>query len=141
MEFPRRPDMSDNMYFGVNSGFNTWENYPVFPTRLKKDDNLGLADAVTSSILSTGNLRLLLLVRCLNFVSLIADTGLLCFCRSHRPPEEVVLQHTTGESWKFVNKYLILSTWNLWLPIFQIGGVAMTGGLVAAVEERLVFLS
>lgn len=56
MEFPRRPDMSDGMYYGGNGGLNMWENYPVFPTRLKKDDNLGLADAVTSSILSTGNL-------------------------------------------------------------------------------------
>lgn len=48
--------MSDGMYYGGNGGLNMWENYPVFPTRLKKDDNLGLADAVTSSILSTGNL-------------------------------------------------------------------------------------
>ena len=56
LEFPRRPDMPDDMYFGVSGGLNTWENYPVFPTRLKKDDNLSLADAVVSSILSTGNL-------------------------------------------------------------------------------------
>lgn len=53
-EFPRRPDMSDGLYLGVNGGLNMWDNYPVFPTRLKKDEKLGLAEAITSSILSTG---------------------------------------------------------------------------------------
>lgn len=87
MEFPRRPDMSDGMYYGGNGGLNTWENYSVFPTRLKKDDNLGLADAITSSILSTGRI----------------DLQRKLFC-----------------------------------SIQLIGGVAVTGGLVAAVEERVL---
>lgn len=87
LEFPRRPDMPDDMYFGVSGGLNTWENYPVFPTRLKKDDNLSLADAVVSSILSTGRI----------------DLQRKLFC-----------------------------------SIQLTGGVALTGGLVAAVEERVL---
>ncbi|WOL05141.1 actin-related protein 9 isoform X1 [Canna indica] len=58
MEFPRRPDMTDNLYLGVNNGMNMWDNYPVLPSRPKKDDKLGLAEAITSSILSTGRLDL-----------------------------------------------------------------------------------
>lgn len=88
MEFPRRPDMPDGTYpAGVNSGPNMWENYPIFPTRIKKDDKLGLAEAVTSSILSTGRI----------------DLQRKLFC-----------------------------------SIQLIGGVALTAGLVAAVEERVL---
>ncbi|XP_010904571.1 actin-related protein 9 [Elaeis guineensis] len=87
LEFPRRPDMSDGLYLGVNGGLNMWDSYPVFPTRLKKDEKLGLAEAITSSILSTGRL----------------DLQRKLFC-----------------------------------SIQLIGGVAMTSGLVAAVEERVL---
>lgn len=45
--------MSDGLFLGGNGGLNMWENYPVIPTR-PKEENLGLAEAVTSSILSTG---------------------------------------------------------------------------------------
>ncbi|RWW01567.1 hypothetical protein GW17_00035390 [Ensete ventricosum] len=48
MEFPRRPDMSDGLYLGVNSGLNMWDNYSMLPSRPKKDDKLGLAEAITS---------------------------------------------------------------------------------------------
>ncbi|URD72445.1 Actin-related protein [Musa troglodytarum] len=58
MEFSRRPDMSDGLYLGVNSGLNMWDNYSMLPSRPKKDDKLGLAEAITSSILSTGRLDL-----------------------------------------------------------------------------------
>ncbi|XP_068645784.1 actin-related protein 9 isoform X2 [Aristolochia californica] len=58
MEFPRRPDVSDGFYANVNGGLNMWESYPVFPSRLKREDNLGLAEAITSSILSTGRIDL-----------------------------------------------------------------------------------
>ncbi|PKA66428.1 Actin-related protein 9 [Apostasia shenzhenica] len=54
MEFNRRPEMSDGMYLGGNGGISLWENYQAYPTRLKKDDDVGLADAITTSILSTG---------------------------------------------------------------------------------------
>lgn len=87
LEFPRRPDMSDGLYLGVNGGLNMWENYLVFPTRLKKDEKLGLAEAITSSILSTGRL----------------DLQRKLFC-----------------------------------SIQLIGGVALTVGLVTAVEERVL---
>lgn len=53
MEFPRRPDTSDGMYHG---GLPLWDNYPVYSTKLKKDDKLGLAEAIASSILSTGRI-------------------------------------------------------------------------------------
>lgn len=55
LEFPRRADMSDGLFLSGNGGLNMWENYPVFPTR-PKEDNLGLAEAVTSSILLTGRI-------------------------------------------------------------------------------------
>ncbi|XP_020261397.1 actin-related protein 9 isoform X2 [Asparagus officinalis] len=73
MEFPRRPDMSDGMYYGSTGGLNIWDNYPVFP-RLKRDDNLGLADAITSSILSTGRIDLQRKLFC--SIQLIGGVGL-----------------------------------------------------------------
>ncbi|XXG84923.1 hypothetical protein AAC387_Pa11g0123 [Persea americana] len=86
LEFPRRPDMSDGLFLGGNGGLNMWENYPVIPTR-PKEENLGLAEAVTSSILSTGRI----------------DLQRKLFC-----------------------------------SIQLIGGVALTHGLEAAVEERVL---
>jgi actin-related protein 8 len=42
-------------YAGGNAGVGIWDSYyPVYPTRLKKYDNVGLAEAIVSSILSTG---------------------------------------------------------------------------------------
>lgn len=55
MEFPRRPDMADSFYPSGNGGLNMWD-YHIFPRRLKKDEKLGLAEAITNSILSTGNI-------------------------------------------------------------------------------------
>ncbi|KAK9160786.1 hypothetical protein Syun_007127 [Stephania yunnanensis] len=86
-EFPRRSDISDNLFLGGNGGLSMWENYPIFPTRLKKEDNLGLAEAITSSILSTGRI----------------DLQRKLFCSIH-----------------------------------LIGGVALTNGLVAATEDRVL---
>ncbi|KAF9600352.1 hypothetical protein IFM89_008523 [Coptis chinensis] len=86
MEFPRRPDMPDGLFLNANGGLSMWDNYPVLPTRLKKDNNLGLEEAITSSILSTGRI----------------DLQRKLFCSIH-----------------------------------LIGGVALTGGLVAVVEDRL----
>ncbi|KAJ3706303.1 hypothetical protein LUZ61_010008 [Rhynchospora tenuis] len=46
-------------YAGGNVGLGIWDSYyPVYPTRLKKYDNVGLAEAIVSSILSTGRIDL-----------------------------------------------------------------------------------
>ncbi|KAJ0970294.1 hypothetical protein J5N97_023171 [Dioscorea zingiberensis] len=87
MDYTRRPDMPDGLYYGGNGGLNMWDNYPLYQTRLKKEVNLGLAEAITSSILSTGRLD---------------------------------LQR------------------KLFVSIQLIGGVALTSGLVATVEERVL---
>ncbi|CAL5347373.1 unnamed protein product [Camellia sinensis] len=54
MEFPRRSDMSDGLYSSLNSGFPMWDSYSFFQTKPKKEDCIGLAEAITKSILSTG---------------------------------------------------------------------------------------
>lgn len=53
-EYSRRPDLPDNVYPGVNVNFPMWDSYPVYATKPKKEENVGLAEAITSSILSTG---------------------------------------------------------------------------------------
>ncbi|KAK1289757.1 Actin-related protein 9 [Acorus calamus] len=87
LEFPRKVDNTDGLFLGGNGGLSAWENYSVFPTRLKEEYNLGLADAITKSILSTGRID---------------------------------LQR------------------KLFTSIQLAGGVALTSGLVAAVEERVL---
>lgn len=54
MEIPRRADMSDGFFPGISGGLPMWDSYPVFQNKPKKEDNIGLADAITKSILSTG---------------------------------------------------------------------------------------
>ncbi|KAL5214805.1 hypothetical protein ABZP36_003957 [Zizania latifolia] len=49
---------SDSLYPSGNGGFGMWDSYPMFPTRLKKFDNIGLVEAIISSILSTGRIDL-----------------------------------------------------------------------------------
>ena len=46
--------MPDGYYPGINVGLPMWDNYPVFTTKPKKEETVGLAEAITSSILSTG---------------------------------------------------------------------------------------
>ncbi|KAF6153224.1 hypothetical protein GIB67_036570 [Kingdonia uniflora] len=58
MDFPRRPDMSDGLFVGLNGGLSMGDHYSAFPTRMKKEDNLGLAEAISKSILSTGKGRI-----------------------------------------------------------------------------------
>ncbi|KMZ70546.1 Actin-related protein 9 [Zostera marina] len=53
-----RSENSDNMYLGSNSGTTMWDGYPIFPTRNKWMDKVGLAEAITSSILSAGRIDL-----------------------------------------------------------------------------------
>lgn len=54
MEFPRRSEFSDGLFPNVNVGLPMWDNYPVFANKPKKEEKVGLAEAITSSILSTG---------------------------------------------------------------------------------------
>lgn len=54
MEFPRRNDMSDNLFPGLGGGLPMWDTYQFFQNKPKKEDNIGLAEAITKSILSTG---------------------------------------------------------------------------------------
>lgn len=43
------------MDFPGGSAFPMWESYPIFQTKPKKEDNIGLAEAITKSILLTGD--------------------------------------------------------------------------------------
>jgi len=61
LEYPRRPDMSDGLFPGINVGYPMWESYPIFPSKPKKEEKIGLAEAITSSILSTGKIHVQLL--------------------------------------------------------------------------------
>ncbi|KAE9619195.1 putative Actin family [Lupinus albus] len=87
IDFSRRSDMSDTFYPNFNGGLPMWESYPVFSTKPKKDEKVGLAEAITNCILSTGRI----------------DIQRKLFC-----------------------------------SIQLIGGVALTSGLVPAVEERVL---
>ncbi|OIV90651.1 hypothetical protein TanjilG_01732 [Lupinus angustifolius] len=89
IDFSRRSDMSDTFYPNFNGGLPMWESYPVFSSKPKKEEKVGLAEAITNCILSTGRI----------------DIQRKLFC-----------------------------------SIQLIGGVALTSGLVPAVEERLVLI-
>ncbi|KAL3506082.1 hypothetical protein ACH5RR_031464 [Cinchona calisaya] len=78
---------TEGFYPGTTAGFPMWESYPVFQARLKKEDNIGLAEAITKSILSTGRI----------------DLQRKLFCSMQ-----------------------------------LIGGVALTDGLIPAMEERVL---
>uniref|UniRef100_A0ACD5V0C5 Uncharacterized protein n=1 Tax=Avena sativa TaxID=4498 RepID=A0ACD5V0C5_AVESA len=41
-----------------NGGLGAWDSYQMLPTRLKKFDNIGLIEAIVSSVLSTGRVDL-----------------------------------------------------------------------------------
>ncbi|XP_051127803.1 actin-related protein 9 isoform X2 [Andrographis paniculata] len=86
-DFSRRSDMSDGYFSGGGGYFPMWDNYPIFHSKPKKQDCIGLADAITKSILSTGRI----------------DLQRKLFCSMQ-----------------------------------LIGGVAMTEGLISAVEERVL---
>ncbi|CAK7327227.1 unnamed protein product [Dovyalis caffra] len=58
LEYPRRPDMSDGLFPGINVGYPMWESYPIFSSKPKKEEKVGLAEAITSSILSTGKIHI-----------------------------------------------------------------------------------
>lgn len=55
MEFPRRTDMSDGFYPGISGGMPMWDSFPIFQNKSKKEYKIGLADAISKSILSAGN--------------------------------------------------------------------------------------
>ncbi|KAI4368398.1 hypothetical protein MLD38_016957 [Melastoma candidum] len=86
-DYPRRPDVPDSLYPGINAGMPMWDSFPVFQTKPLKEEKVGLAEAITKSILSTGRI----------------DLQRKLFC-----------------------------------SIQLIGGVALTGGLIPAMEERVL---
>ncbi|KAJ6725897.1 hypothetical protein OIU79_004119 [Salix purpurea] len=53
MEYSRRPDMSDGLFPGISVGYPMWESCPIFSSKPKKEEKVGLAEAITGSILST----------------------------------------------------------------------------------------
>ncbi|XP_038877353.1 actin-related protein 9 [Benincasa hispida] len=57
-EYSRRPDVPDNVYPGVNVNFPMWDSYPVYATKPKKEEKVGLAEAIVNSILLTGRIDL-----------------------------------------------------------------------------------
>lgn len=79
--------ISDGSYPGVNNPLQMWDNYPYSSNQQKKEDNIGLAEAISKSILSTGRI----------------DLQRKLFCSMQ-----------------------------------LIGGVALTTGLISAVEERVL---
>ncbi|KAK4586147.1 hypothetical protein RGQ29_023370 [Quercus rubra] len=74
LDFPRRSDISDGLYPGMNVGLPMWDNYPVFTARPKKEEKVGIAEAITSSILSTGRIDLQRKLFC--SIQLIGGVGL-----------------------------------------------------------------
>ncbi|CAI0559176.1 unnamed protein product [Linum tenue] len=72
IEYPRRPDLVEGMYPGMNVGLSMWDNYPIFSSKPKKEEKVGLAEAITSSILSSGKtqIRAVHLLPCLCFLCL-----------------------------------------------------------------------
>ncbi|KVH91324.1 Actin-related protein [Cynara cardunculus var. scolymus] len=53
IDFPRRTDISDGLYPGISNPLQMWDNYSYPSNQQKKEDNIGLAEAITKSILST----------------------------------------------------------------------------------------
>uniref|UniRef100_A0A2N9GTC1 Actin-related protein 9 n=1 Tax=Fagus sylvatica TaxID=28930 RepID=A0A2N9GTC1_FAGSY len=49
MEYPRRSDISDGLYPSMNVGLPMWDSYPVFSARPKKEEKVGIAEAVTKA--------------------------------------------------------------------------------------------
>ncbi|KAI3504164.1 hypothetical protein L1887_32709 [Cichorium endivia] len=61
VDFPRRNDVTEGLYPGMNNNNNPlqmWDNYPYMSNQQKKEDNIGLAEAISKSILSTGRIDL-----------------------------------------------------------------------------------
>nr|XP_043628961.1 actin-related protein 9 isoform X2 [Erigeron canadensis] len=87
VDFPRRPDVSEGLYPGISNPLQMWDNYPYMSIQVKKEDNIGLAEAISKSILATGRI----------------DLQRKLFCSMQ-----------------------------------LIGGVALTPGLISAVEERVL---
>ncbi|XP_071732517.1 actin-related protein 9 [Rutidosis leptorrhynchoides] len=90
VDFPRRPDAPDVYYPGMSNPLQMWDNnypYVMSNNQQKKEENIGLALAISNSILSTGRI----------------DLQRKLFCSMQ-----------------------------------LIGGVALTNGLISAVEDRVI---
>lgn len=62
VDFPRRPDVSDGYYQGISNPLQMWDHYPYMSNQQKKEENIGLALAISKSILSTGTTLPILLI-------------------------------------------------------------------------------
>lgn len=86
---------------GGNMGQLVWDSFSVSPFKPKKEEKIGLAEAITSSILSAGicykcNLS------CFTIRSpMTPNKNLFLDCRTHRASAKAILQHTIG---KFLKK-------------------------------------
>lgn len=100
--------MSDGLYYGGNGGVNMWDNYPVYQTKLKKEVNLGLAEAITSSILSTGRIAFTIDIEKIWLYNLLIKDSFFTI-RASWPPKEVVRQYTTGAPHNLKEYVLLLS--------------------------------
>ncbi|GJS37921.1 actin-related protein 9 [Tanacetum coccineum] len=53
IDFARRTDVSDSLYPGISNPLQMWDNYPYMqPNQQKKEEKIGLAEAISKSILS-----------------------------------------------------------------------------------------
>ncbi|XP_056163554.1 actin-related protein 9-like [Syzygium oleosum] len=106
--------MADSFYPGFNIKLLMWDSYLIFQTKLKKEEKVDLAEAITSSILSTGR----------------------SFAIS-----SILLAGIVNVSW-FIVFYITLTGHidlkrKLFCSIQLIGGVALTEDLIPGVEERV----
>ncbi|GJS37925.1 actin-related protein 9 [Tanacetum coccineum] len=59
IDFARRTDVSDSLYPGISNPLQMWDNYPYMPpNQQKKEEKIGLAEAISKSILSAGRIDL-----------------------------------------------------------------------------------
>lgn len=83
-----------HMDFPGGGAYPMWESYPVFQTKPKKEDIIGLAEAITKSILLTGDNS--------NVFYNVVEFGYSFWAlfhtidRAYWATEKVVLQHATG---------------------------------------------
>ena len=86
-----------NMDFGGgggNMGLPVWDSFAVSPLNPKKEEKIGLAEAITSSILSAGKWFTV----CPVWYRKVMTPNKIPFlaCRTHRPSAKTILQHTVG---------------------------------------------
>ncbi|XP_055960527.1 actin-related protein 9 isoform X2 [Mercurialis annua] len=123
VEYPRKPDMSDGLYPGFN-GLPMWDNYPVFASKPKKEEKIGLAEAITNSILSTGRIDLKRKLFCsIQLIGGVALThGLISVAE-----ERVLLAIPTNEAIDTVECLIMQTIITLSILTWQHGGLIKGG--------------